>query len=379
MRVMSARPTVAAMADAVELEAGGRKVRLSNPDKVYFPERGFTKLDVARYYLAVGDGITRALRDRPTTLERFPDGVEGESFFQKRAPKNLPDWIPTAHISFPSGRSADEIRPTEVAAVLWAANLGTLTFHPWPVRGDATDHPDELRIDLDPQPGTGFTDAVRAAHELRALLDEYGLRGWPKTSGGRGLHVYVPIAPRWTFAGVRRAAIAVGRELERRMPGRVTTAWWKEERADLRRLQPDRPGPDHRLRVLHPAQAPRARVRALALAGARRRGPRDFDLATMPVRYQDEGDVHADMEEHAFGLEGLLELAERDEREHGLGDLPYPPDHPKMPGEPTRVQPSRAKGSSGKRAEEDHPTDGGKRAEEDPGAREEARRSRPST
>ncbi|MCH0541698.1 non-homologous end-joining DNA ligase [Streptomyces sp. MUM 203J] len=333
------------MADAVELEAGGRKVRLTNPDKVYFPERGFTKLDVARYFLAVGDGITRALRDRPTTLERFPDGVAGESFFQKRAPKNLPDWIPTAHISFPSGRSADEIRPTETAAVLWAANLGTLTFHPWPVRGDATERPDELRIDLDPQPGTGFTEAVRTAHELRALLDEYGLRGWPKTSGGRGLHVFVPIEPRWTFTQVRRAAIAVGRELERRMPGRVTTAWWKEERGERIFVDYNQTARD---RTVASAYSIRPRPHAPVSAPLRWHeldsvDPRDFDLATMPVRYADEGDVHADMEEHAFALDSLLELAERDEREHGLGDLPYPPDHPKMPGEPKRVQPSRAK------------------------------------
>ncbi|RSS79563.1 ATP-dependent DNA ligase, partial [Streptomyces sp. WAC05292] len=221
-----------ASGNAIELEAGGRKVRLSNPDKVYFPERGLTKLDVARYYLAVGDGITRALRDRPTTLERYPDGVEGESFFQKRAPKTLPDWIPTAHIAFPSGRTADEICPTEPAAVLWAANLGCLTFHPWPVRREDTDRPDELRIDLDPQPGTDYGDAVVAAHELRDILEELRLRGWPKTSGGRGLHVFVPIEPRWTFTDVRRCAIAIGRELEARMPGRVTTAWWKEERGE---------------------------------------------------------------------------------------------------------------------------------------------------
>lgn len=219
------------MGEAVQLEAGGRTVRLSSPGKIFFPERGFTKLDLARYYIAVGPGILRALRDRPTTLERYPDGVTGENFFQKRAPKNMPDWIPTAHITFPSGRSADEMCPTEEAAVLWAAQFGTLTFHPWPVRRDDVDHPDELRIDLDPQPGTDFDDAVRAAHELRALLDEFGgLRGFPKTSGGRGLHVFVPIEPRWTFTQVRRAAIAVGRELERRMPDHVTIKWWKEER-----------------------------------------------------------------------------------------------------------------------------------------------------
>ncbi|MFI8993738.1 non-homologous end-joining DNA ligase [Streptomyces sp. NPDC053542] len=327
---------------AVEIEVGGRTVRLSHPDKVYFPERGYTKLDLAQYYVAVADGITRALRDRPTTLERYPDGVTGESFFQKRAPKNKPDWLPTAHITFPSGRSADEICPTEPAAVLWAANLGCLTFHPWPVRRGRPDHPDELRIDLDPQPGTDYGDAVRAAHELHALLDELGLRGWPKTSGGRGLHVYVPIEPRWTFTEVRRAAITLGRELSRRMPDEVTTAWWKEERGtrvfvDYNQMARDR--------TIASAYSVRPRPRATVSAPLRwdeldDAEPFDFDLATMPARYAERGDVHADMADHAFGLERVFELAERDA---GLGDLPYPPDHPKMPGEPTRVQPSRAR------------------------------------
>ncbi len=329
----------------MELTVGERTVRLSNPGKVYFPQRGYTKLDLARYYLAVGDGVLRALRDRPTTMERYPDGVDGESFFQKRAPKNHPDWIPTGRISFPSGRFADEICPTEVAAVVWAANLGCLTFHPWPVRREDTDHPDELRIDLDPQPGTDYRDAVRAAEQLREVLDGLGLRGWPKTSGGRGLHVFVPIEPRWTFTQVRRSAIAVARELERRAPDRITTAWWKEERGakifvDYNQTARDRtiagaysvrPRPDA------PVSAP---LRWDEVADAR---PQDFDLVTMPVRYRELGDVHADMDEHAFRLESALELADRDEREHGLGDLPYPPEHPKMKGEPKRVQPSRAR------------------------------------
>jgi DNA ligase D len=333
------------MGAAVELDADGRSVRLSSPDKVYFPERGFTKLDVARYYLAVGEGITRALRDRPTTMERFPEGVEGESFFQKRAPKNLPDWIPTARISFPSGRSADEVCPTEVAAVIWAANLGCLTFHPWPVRRGRTEHPDELRIDLDPQPGTDFDDAVRAAHELHAFLDELGLRGWPKTSGGRGLHVYVPIEPRWTFTEVRRAAITIGRHLERRMPGRVTTNWWKEERGERIFVDYNQTARD---RTIASAYSVRPRPHAPVSAPLRWEelddvAPRDFDVATMPVRFRELGDVHAGMEEQAYSLEGLLELADRHERDDGLGDMPYPPDYPKMPGEPKRVQPSKAR------------------------------------
>ncbi|MEU3737268.1 non-homologous end-joining DNA ligase [Streptomyces sp. NPDC032198] len=330
---------------AVELDAGGRTVRLSSPDKVVFPERGFTKLDVAQYFLAVGDGIVRALRDRPTTLQRFPDGVAGEFFYQKRIPKNHPDWIPTATIAFPSGRTADEMCPTEIAAVIWAAQFNTLTFHPWPVRREDTDHPDELRIDLDPQPGTDYADAVRAAHELRAVLDEYGLQGWPKTSGGRGMHVFVPIEPRWDFTGVRRAAIACGRELARRMPDAVTTAWWKEERGERIFVDYNQTARD---RTIASAYSVRPRPHAPVSAPLRwdevdDAVPEDFDIGTMPERYAQVGDVHADMEKHAFSLEALLELAERDERDHGLGNLPYPPEYPKMPGEPKRVQPSRAK------------------------------------
>ncbi|MGX2993599.1 non-homologous end-joining DNA ligase [Streptomyces sp. JNUCC 64] len=331
--------------EPIELEAGGRTVRLSSPDKVYFPERGFTKLDLARYYLAVGDGVLRALRDRPTTLERYPEGVDGEHFFQKRVPKNAPDWIPRAHITFPSGRYADEMCPTEVAAVIWAAQFGTLTFHPWPVRRADTDRPDELRLDLDPQPGTDFRDAVTAAHELRAVLAESGLRGWPKTSGGRGLHVFVPVEPRWTFTQVRRCAIACGRELERRMPDRVTTAWWKEERGERVFVDYNQTARD---RTIASAYSVRPRPHAPVSAPLRweevdAAEPRDFDLATMPRRYAELGDVHADMDDHRFSLEPLLELARRDEHDHGLGDLPYPPEYPKMPGEPKRVQPSRAR------------------------------------
>jgi DNA ligase D len=333
----------------IELEAGGRTIRLSSPDRVYFPERGFTKLDVARYYLAVGDGIVRALRDRPTTLERHPEGVTGESFFQKRAPKNRPEWIPTAHITFPSGRFADEMCPTEIAAVIWAAQYGTFTFHPWPVRRADTDHPDELRLDLDPQPGTDFADAARAAHELRTLLGEYGLHGWPKTSGGRGLHVFVPIEPRWTFSQVRRAAIACGRELERRMPGRVTTAWWKEERGARIFLDYNQTARD---RTMASAYSVRPHPRAPVSAPLRWDEldavvPEDFDLVTMPARFAQLGDVHADMDDHRFSLDALLELARRDEHDHGLGDLPYPPEYPKAPGEPKRVQPSRARPDAG--------------------------------
>jgi DNA ligase D len=333
------------MAEALELEVGGRTVRISNPGKVYFPERGFTKLDVARYYAAVGEGALRALRDRPTTMQRYPDGVTGEWFYQKRAPRNLPEWIPTARIGFPSGRFADEICPTEAAAVVWAANLGCLTFHPWPVRRRDTNHPDELRVDLDPQPGTDYADAARAAHELREVLAELGLEGWPKTSGGRGLHVVVPLVPEWDFAGARRAVIAIGRELQRRAPDRVTTAWWKEERGprvfvDYNQMARDRTvASAYSVRPL-PRATVSAPLRWEEVSDAR---PEDFDLATMPERFAAVGDLHAEMDDHAFRLDAALEWAERDERDHGLGELPYPPDHPKMAGEPRRVQPSRRK------------------------------------
>ncbi|MFE1953036.1 non-homologous end-joining DNA ligase [Streptomyces sp. NPDC059524] len=334
---------------AVELEAGGRTVRLSSPDKIYFPDggaTGYTKLDVANYFLAVGDGILRALRDRPTTLERYPEGLTGEHFYQKRAPKNMPDWIPTATITFPSGRTADEMCPTEPAAALWAAQFGTLTFHPWPVRRDHPDHPDELRIDLDPQPGTEYGDAVHAARELRAVLHDFGgLRGWPKTSGGRGLHVFVPIEPRWTFVEVRRAAIACGRELERRMPDHVTTAWWKEERGERIFVDFNQTARDRTIASAYSIRArPNAPVSApLTWDEVGDALPRDFDIMTMPKRYAEVGDVHARMDEERYSLEALLELADKDEKDRGLGDLPYPPEYPKMPGEPKRVQPSRAR------------------------------------
>ncbi|WP_407548149.1 non-homologous end-joining DNA ligase [Streptomyces sp. Pv4-95] len=332
-------------AGAVELDVAGRKVRLSHPDKTYYPERGFTKMDVAQYYIAVADGVLRGVRDRPTTMQRFPDGVEGEFFYQKRAPKGLPEWLPTARIAFPSGRFADEMCPTEPAAVLWAANLGCLTFHPWPVRRGDTEHPDELRIDLDPQPGTGFADAARAAHELRALLTELGLRGWPKTSGGRGVHVYVPIRPEWTFTEVRRSAIALARALERRLPDLVTSAWWKEERGEKVFVDYNQMARDRTIASPYSLRSrPRATVSTpLHWEELSDVEPEDFDLRTVPPRFAELGDLHAEMSDHAFGLETILELADRQAADDGLGEMPYPPDHPKMPGEPSRVQPSRAK------------------------------------
>lgn len=333
------------MANAEQIEIDGHSVRVSNVDKVYFPERGFTKGDVVRYVIAVGDGMLRALRDRPTTLQRYPDGVHGESFYQKRVPKYLPEWIPTARIRFPSGRTADEMCPDTVAALVWAANLGCLTFHPWPVRRPDTEHPDELRIDLDPQPGTDFADAVRAAHEMRAVLDEYGLTAWPKTSGGRGLHLFVPIRPAWPFVDVRRAVIALGRELASRMPDQVTMNWWKEERGERVFVDYNQTARDRTIASAYSVRAnPRATVSApLTWDELDDAHPDDFDIATMPDRHARLGDLHADMPEHAFDLDRALELADRQAQDDGVGDLPYPPDHPKMPGEPPRVQPSRAR------------------------------------
>jgi DNA ligase D len=343
--------------EPVFLDVDGREVRVSNPDKVYFPERGFTKLDVVRYFLAVGDGILHALRERPTTLERWPSGViegaklstrqdnRGDAFYQKRVPKGAPSWVETARITFPSGRPADEVCPTELAVIPWAANLGTLTFHPWPVRRDDTDRPDQMRIDLDPQPGTDFADAARLAHEARALLQELGMDGFPKTSGGRGVHLYVPIEPRWDFVEVRRAVIAFGRELERRAPERVTMSWWKEDRGERVFIDYNQMCRD---RTMASAYSVRPKPRATVSAPLRWEelddvAPEDFDIATMPGRFARVGNPHTKLDERAYSIEPLLEMAERDARDHDLGDLPYPPDYPKMPGEPKRVQPSRAR------------------------------------
>jgi DNA ligase D len=330
-------------APALEVQVAGRPVRLSSPDKIVFPRRGFTKRDVFDYYLAVGDGILRALHHRPTTLQRFPDGIEGEMFFQKRVPtRGVPQWIETATISFPSGRSADELCPADLAHVAWAAQMGTVVFHPWPVRGNAVDNPDELRIDLDPQPGTDFDDVVQTALLVREVLAEIGLTGWPKTSGGRGVHVYARIRPDWTFTEVRRAAIALAREVERRNPALVTTSWWKEERGtrvfvDYNQMARDR--------TIACAYSLRANARAtvstpVTWAELTEVEPDDFDLRTVPKRFAEIGDPHAGIDDDPHDIGALLQWADRDDHA-GQGDLPYPPDHPKMPGEPKRVQPSK--------------------------------------
>ncbi len=344
------------MADSVvEIDAGGRALRVSNPERVIYPATDrtppFTKLDVVEYYLAVGPGIMRALRERPTTLERWPRGVlpgmvlstrekgGGDAFFQKRIPRGAPSYVETARIEFPSGRSAEEICPTEIAAVAWAAQMGAITFHPWPVRRADVDHPDELRIDLDPQPGTDFADAVALAGTARELLDEVGYRGFPKTSGGRGVHIYVRIEPRWTFTDVRHAAIAFGRELERRRPREVTTKWWKEERGERVFIDYNQNARDRTIASAYslrprPGAPVSAPVTWDELAEAE---PEDFTLATVPARFARVGDPHEEIDDVAHSLEPLLELFGA----QGRGDMPYPPDYPKMPGEPKRVQPSR--------------------------------------
>jgi DNA ligase D len=330
-------------APAEELEIAGHTVRLSSPDKVVFPRKGYTKRDVFEYYLAVGDGIMRALRDRPTTLQRFPDGIEGEMFFQKRIPtRGVPDWVRTAKIKFPSMRTADELCPADLAHVAWAAQMGTVVFHPWPVRGSAVDNPDELRIDLDPQPGTDFDDVVSTAGVVREVLDDLGWVGFPKTSGGRGVHVYVRIAPQWSFIEVRRAAIALAREVERRRPEAITTSWWKEQRGEKVFIDYNQMARD---RTIACAYSLRANARATAStpvtwAELTEVEPDDFDLRTVPKRFAAVGDPHAAIDDVAHDITPLLEWADRDDKA-GQGDLPYPPDHPKMPGEPKRVQPSK--------------------------------------
>ena len=330
---------------AEEIEVAGRTVRLTSADKVYFPERGFTKGDVFRYYVAVGEGIMRALRERPTTLQRFPDGLDGETFFQKLIPtRGVPPWVETATIKFPSMRTADELCPTDLAHVAWAAQLGTIVFHPWPVRRSAVDSPDELRIDLDPQPGTDFRHAAAAAAVVHEVLDELGWVGYPKTSGGRGVHVYLRIRPQWTFVEVRRAAIALAREVERRNPSLVTTSWWKEERGERVFVDFNQMARDRTIACAYSLRANRRATVSTPVTWDElpEVEPDDFDLATVPPRVAKIGDAHASIDEVAHDLTPLLEWAQRDAG-NGLGDQPYPPDHPKMPGEPMRVQPSRAR------------------------------------
>ncbi len=322
------------------LTVAGREVAISNPSKVLFPQAGHTKLDLARYYIAVAEGALQGAGGRPNVLVRYPNGIGGDFFYQKRAPAH-PEWLDVVQLKFPSGRTAEEIVPNEPAAFVWMANLACLELHPHPVRADDLDHPDELRIDLDPVPGVEWLQIREVAGIVRATLDDLGLVGWPKTSGSRGVHVYVRIERRWTFDQVRRAALAFAREVERRAPGRATSKWWKEEREGVF-LDYNQNAKDRTVAAAYSVRPrPDARVSApLTWEEVAECDPADFTLKTMPARFARVGDRHADMDRHACVLDRLLELSARQERE-GLGDAPWPPHYRKQAGEGPRVAPSR--------------------------------------
>lgn len=335
---------------------GDCAVSISSPDKIYFEEPGLTKIDIIDYFLHVAGGIVPALRDRPTTMERWPGGYRadaqlatranphGDAFYQKRIPKNTPGWVQTAAVTFPSGRRADQVCPKDLATIAWMANLGTLRFHPWPVSVPDTDKVDQLRIDLDPQPGTDFADAARAAYELRSVLNEAGLTGFCKTSGGRGVHVFCPVQPVWEFIEARHAVIALGRELARRMPEQVTLDWWKEERGQRVFVDFNQMARDRTISSAYSIRpTPQARVSApLDWDELSDCEPADFTVHTMTARFTDRGDAwHWFYRTEPGDLATALEMYARDEHDHGLGEMPYPPEYPKMPGEPLRVQPSR--------------------------------------
>jgi DNA ligase D-like protein (predicted polymerase) len=334
---------------AETLTVAGRQVRVTNPGKPYFTrEAKLSKLDVVRYYLSVSDGALSGIRDRPIVLKRFVDGAEGEAFYQKRAPDKRPDWLRTVTLSFPSGRTAEEVVVDDAAGLAFIVNLGCIELHPHAVRAGDLDHPDELRVDLDPGPGVGWDDVRRVALEVKALLEEVGLTGWPKTSGSRGMHVNARIHPRWTFGDVRRAALALSREIERRAPELATSRWWKEERRgvflDYNQNAKDRTTCSaYSIRPL-----PDARVSApLDWSEVSACNPADFTVATMPARFASRPDPHAGMDDAAGSLDGLLELAARDDAA-GLGDAPWPPHFRKADGEAPRVAPSRARGAASK-------------------------------
>ena len=323
------------------LTVDGREIAISNPRKVLFPEAGYTKLDLVRYYLAVADGALRAAGGRPNVLVRYPNGIDGEFFYQKRAPESRPDWIEVVALKFPSGRTAEEVVPRDAAALAWMANLACLELHPHPVRADDLDHPDELRVDLDPVPGVEWPQIREVAGVVRATLADFGLTGWPKTSGSRGIHVNVRIERRWVFDEVRRAALAFAREVERRAPAIATSKWWKEERHGVF-IDYNQNAKDRTVAAAYSVRPkPDARVSAplewTEIAGC---DPRDFTIVTMPSRFATVGDRHADIDEAVCSLEPLLELSARQARE-GQGDAPWPPHYRKQAGEPPRVQPSK--------------------------------------
>ena len=321
----------------------GHEVTISNPDKILFPKPKYTKLDLANYYLAVAEGALHGAGGRPNMLVRFPNGIAAGSFYQKRAPDSRPPWIEVVTLRFPSGRTADEVVPRDAASLAWLANLACLELHPHPVRAENLDHPDELRIDLDPVPGIKWPQVRQVAHVVRAVLQDMGLMGWPKTSGSRGIHIYVRIEQRWGFDEVRRSALALAREVERRAPDLATSKWWKEERqgvfVDYNQNAKDR--------TIAAAYSVRPRPDATVSAPldwdeVDSADPADFTLGTMPQRFAQLGDRHARMNDHAGSIEALLDLSARQERE-GQGDAPWPPHYRKQPGEPPRVQPSKSR------------------------------------
>ncbi|HEX3249150.1 MAG TPA: DNA polymerase domain-containing protein [Pyrinomonadaceae bacterium] len=333
------------------LSIDGREVRVTHPDKPYFSlETKLSKLDLVRYYLSVAPGALAGIRDRPIVLKRFVDGAEGQAFYQKRAPTTRPDWLRTTTLSFPSGRVAEEVVVDDAAGLAWVVNLGCIELHPHPVRSADLDHPDELRVDLDPGPGVTWENVRLVALEVKALLAEMALVGWPKTSGSRGMHVNVRIQPRWNFSEVRRAAVALSREIERRVPKLASSKWWKEERhgvfLDYNQNAKDRTTCSaYSVRPL-----PDARVSTpLRWDEVAECDPADFNVLTVPERFKKLGDPHAEMDQHAGSLEQLLELADKDESA-GLGDAPWPPHFQKMAGEAPRVAPSRARSATKKSA-----------------------------
>ena len=323
------------------LAVNGREIAISNPGKVLFPKAKHTKLDLVRYYLAVADGALRGAGGRPNMLVRYPNGVGGEFFYQKRAPESRPPWIEVVTLRFPSGRSAEEVVPRDAAALAWLANLACLELHPHPVRAEDLDHPDELRVDLDPGPGIKWPQVRKVARLAEAALRDVGLVGWPKTSGSRGMHVIVRIERRWGFDEVRRAALALAREVERRAPRLATSKWWKEERQGVF-VDYNQNAKDRTVASAYSVRpTPDARVSApLGWDEVDDCDPADFTLATMPKRFAKVGDRHEEIDEHAGSLEALLDLSARDERE-GQGDAPWPPHYKKQKGEPPRVQPSK--------------------------------------
>jgi DNA ligase D len=342
---MASEATVLSVNDQKNGSTEQRDVRISSPSRILWPESGITKLDLAQYIVAVGDAFVRANGGRPVSLQRFPDGVDGEQFFSKNPPRGAPDYVHSVMVTYPSGRTHPQVVIDEVAAAVWAVQMNTVVFHPWASRADNTDCPDELRIDLDPQPGTDFTDAIPVAVELRSVLKEAGLTAFIKTSGNRGLHVFAPIAPDHEFLEVRHGVIAAARELERRLPKTVTTAWWKEERGKKIFVDFNQANRD---RTMAGAYSPRALPNAAVSCPVtwdelESVEPAQFTIQTVPERLQQVGDPWQSLHEQSGTIDTLLEWWERDVR-NGLGELPFPPDFPKMPGEPPRVQPSRARG-----------------------------------